>query len=70
VLSCNCSICDRNGYLLTFVPVKDVTWTKGGVENLTVYEFNKKAFQHCFCPVCGTSIIAKGGDTMGLNVSV
>jgi hypothetical protein len=29
VINCNCSICAKNGYLLTFVPTSSVTWTKG-----------------------------------------
>jgi len=68
VVSCNCSICDKNGYLLSFVPASSVTWTKGGLENLTEYSFNKKTLLHYFCPTCGTSLAAKGGDTIGFNV--
>jgi hypothetical protein len=70
VNSCNCSICTRNGYLLAFVPLPEVKWTKGSVEGLTKYEFNNKKLQHYFCPTCGTSVFATaGGDTLGFNVS-
>jgi len=68
VLSCNCTICTKSAYLLTFVPASSVTWTKGGLQDLTTYTFAKKTLSHCFCPVCGTSFIAKGGDTLGFNV--
>jgi hypothetical protein len=68
VINCNCTVCFKNGYLLTFVSVNNVTWTQGSLENLTCYEFNRKTLQHYFCPVCGTSVLAKSGDQMGLNV--
>ncbi|KAF2433487.1 glutathione-dependent formaldehyde-activating enzyme [Tothia fuscella] len=68
VLSCNCSICTQNGYLLTFVPAANITWSKGGLANLTKYEFNKKNLQHYFCGTCGSSCAAGMGNQVGLNV--
>ena len=36
VTKCNCSICVRNGYHLVYVPKADVTFEKGGEEDMTV----------------------------------
>lgn len=51
-LSCNCSICRREGSLLWFVP-------RGAMRLLTpedagsAYGFGAHRIQHRFCPVCG-----------------
>ena len=33
---CNCSICERNGYLLTYVPDDKVVFEKGGLNDFEV----------------------------------
>ena len=49
---CNCSICDKTGYLHLFIPhelfVLNTPWNK-----LTTYQFNKRIAQHYFCKTCG-----------------
>jgi hypothetical protein len=51
-LSCNCSMCQRKGTLMWFLP-------RGNMQLLTpekdtsVYLFNKHAIKHRFCPTCG-----------------
>jgi hypothetical protein len=76
VTSCNCSICNINGYLLTFSRTADTTWTAGGLDKLTGYKFGKEKIQHYFCPTCGTSVCCEGVDPnffpgmLGWNVSV
>lgn len=52
VLACNCSICQRKGSLLWFVPRADLQLlTKP--EAMRTYTFNKHAIKHHFCPRCG-----------------
>jgi len=68
VMSCNCSICAKNAYLLSLVPASSVTWTKGSLDNLTSYQFAHKKYTHYFCPTCGSTFLASGGNMMGFNV--
>lgn len=49
---CNCSICERTGYLHLIVPKKDFRLVSGG-ESLTTYAFNTGVARHLFCKVCG-----------------
>lgn len=58
VSSCNCSICVRNGYLLIYVPNKDVEFEKGEGA-MTKYTFAQERVQHSFCPTCGSSLMAQ-----------
>ncbi|KAJ6560224.1 hypothetical protein B0H19DRAFT_1069900 [Mycena capillaripes] len=57
-LSCNCSICYKNGYLWTFPDSGQFTVVKGD-ENHTLrsYLFGKRMMAHKFCPSYGTSIM-------------
>jgi len=51
-LACNCSICQRKGSLLWFVPrsaLRLLTPESG----LSTYLFNKHAIAHHFCARCG-----------------
>lgn len=36
ITECNCSICERNGYLLTYVPNDKVVFEKGRLEDFKV----------------------------------
>ncbi len=58
-LSCNCSICERKGTLLAFVGA-DKFHLISGKENLTDYQFGKKALHHTFCSTCGVTAFASG----------
>ncbi len=58
-VSCNCSICRRNGALLTFVP-EDNFRLDQGQDDLTTYEFNKHNVQHQFCRICGIESFSSG----------
>jgi hypothetical protein len=51
-LSCNCSICQRKGSLLWFVPQQQLTLLTPD-ENASTYTFNKHVIKHRFCPRCG-----------------
>jgi hypothetical protein len=59
VIACNCSICSRKGYLLTFV-TPDKFKLLSGDEGLTDYQFNKMNIHHLFCPKCGIQSFARG----------
>jgi hypothetical protein len=50
--ACNCSICSRQGWLLTFVP-DDAFRMISGEQDLTDYQFNKMSTHHVFCRTCG-----------------
>lgn len=63
-ISCNCSMCQRKGSLLWFVP-------RGSFQLLTpedaasTYTFNKHVIKHQFCPVCGIHPYGEGTDSKG-----
>ena len=58
-ISCNCSICRRNGSLLTFVPAEQFELNSGN-EQLKIYQFNKHKIQHQFCQHCGVQAFSSG----------
>ena len=51
-MACNCSICQRKGSLLWFVPREQFTLNTPD-EDASTYLFNRHAIRHRFCPVCG-----------------
>jgi hypothetical protein len=55
VVSCNCSICTRNGYLLVY-PERSQLHMKSGEEVLTTYTFGVKRNLHRFCAKCGSAV--------------
>ncbi|MCJ1228498.1 hypothetical protein MMC12_005159 [Toensbergia leucococca] len=57
VVSCNCSICARNGDLWIYPPTTAVTLH--GEEALKDYSFAKKTTSHRFCGTCGVSVVVK-----------
>ena len=52
LIRCNCSICDRFGYLHLTIPQRLVT-LKSGWEDVCLYTFNSGIAQHYFCKICG-----------------
>jgi hypothetical protein len=52
VSECNCSICEKTGYLHLIVPQAQFTLLQGK-EYLTEYTFNTGTAKHLFCAVCG-----------------
>ncbi len=63
VMACNCSICQRKGTLMWFVP-RDSLKLLTPEEDASTYLFNKHAIKHRFCPTCGMHPYgeAKGPD--------
>ena len=51
-MACNCSICQRRGSLMWFVPRSDLH-LRTPEDAASTYTFNKHAIKHRFCPVCG-----------------
>ena len=59
VIQCNCSICARLGYMLTFMPPEQFKLLSGE-SDLKDYQFNKKKIHHMFCPTCGIGSYSYG----------
>ena len=49
---CNCSICAMKGAVMVYIPLEDLTVTKGE-DALNCYSFNTGAAKHYFCSHCG-----------------
>ena len=49
---CNCSICNKTGFLHLIVP-KSQFKLLSGEDALTNYQFNTGTARHLFCSVCG-----------------
>jgi hypothetical protein len=52
VSECNCSICQRKGYLHHIVP-RDRFRLVSGADDLSTYRFGTMTAQHHFCRQCG-----------------
>jgi hypothetical protein len=52
VVVCNCSICRKNGAMLSAVAAEDFTLDQGE-DALTTYRFNTGQITHQFCSTCG-----------------
>jgi hypothetical protein len=72
VMACNCSMCQRKGILMWFVPRPAMTLLTPP-ENMSTYEFNKHVIKHRFCPTCGIhpfgeGVSPSGQETAAINV--
>ena len=52
VVRCNCSICDKSGFLHLLVSNENFRLISGD-DLLTTYQFNLRIAKHTFCRVCG-----------------
>ncbi len=50
--SCNCSICERTGFVHVIVPESQFRLLKGE-DALSRYRFNTAVAEHLFCSICG-----------------
>ncbi len=71
---CNCSRCQRLGWVMAFTPRAKVNILKGEGAT-TQYLFNKERIRHQFCPVCGIEPFAfavspDGVEMVAVNVNV
>ena len=72
-VTCNCSRCQRMGFVLAFAPLESFQ-LKSGQDELTEYRFNRKAIRHLFCSTCGVESFAygkmpDGSPTVAINVN-
>lgn len=63
-LSCNCSICQKRGTLLTFGP-RDQLKLRTSEDKLITYTFNTHKIQHHFCSTCGCAPFSEGDHPGG-----
>lgn len=63
-LACNCSMCERKGSLLWFVPRAQFR-LRTAEDAAATYTFNKHVIKHRFCPTCGIHPYAEGVDPKG-----
>ena len=68
VVSCNCSMCQRKGSLLWFVP-RGAMRLLTPEENASTYLFNKHVIKHRFCPNCGVAPYSEGVSPAGDEVA-
>lgn len=71
-MTCNCSRCQRMGFVLTFAPRTAFTLVADGP--VTEYRFHRKQIEHRFCSVCGVESYAFGehpqmGPVVAVNVN-
>lgn len=67
-MECNCSHCSKKGFILTFTPASAFTLIQGA-DQLTEYQFNKKAISHLFCKTCGVQSFARGKGPEGAEMA-
>jgi hypothetical protein len=58
-IACNCSICSKKAYLLTFVSADQFKLLTPEYA-LTDYQFNKHNVHHLFCSTCGIQSFGRG----------
>jgi hypothetical protein len=63
-MSCNCSLCQRKGSLMWFVPREQMQLLTPD-ENAGTYTFNKHAIKHRFCSKCGVHPYGEAVDPKG-----
>ncbi len=70
VVTCNCSICEKKGFLHWIVP-RDRFELLSGEAKLTTYRFNTGIAAHHFCRVCGIhSFYVPRSDPDKIDVNV
>jgi hypothetical protein len=50
--NCNCSVCEKTGFIHIIVPESRFRLTQGG-DALATYTFNTGVARHLFCQICG-----------------
>lgn len=68
-MACNCSICQRKGALMWFVP-RDQLKLLTPESNASTYTFNKHVVQHRFCTKCGIHPYGEGTNPRGNRMAM
>lgn len=58
-ITCNCSRCQRMGFVLSFAPAASFQLSSGA-DALTEYRFGSRTIRHLFCRTCGVESFAEG----------
>ena len=75
-VSCNCTVCTKNGYLNVYPLREDIVFHQGE-DHMKDYHFVGGWKSHKFCPTCGSSLMIDfhnrmreyfGADVLALNV--
>ncbi len=64
VMDCNCSLCQKRGGLLQFIPASAFRLATSR-DDLGTYKFNKHSIAHHFCKHCGIAPFSEGADSKG-----
>lgn len=72
-ITCNCSRCQRMGFVLAFTPEGNFQ-LRSGEDELTEFLFNNRTIRHLFCKTCGVESFAygsmpDGAPTVAINVN-
>ena len=67
-LACNCSMCQRKGSLLWFVP-REKLRLQTPEDAAATYVFNKHAIKHRFCTHCGIHPYAEAPGPNGVQMA-
>ena len=63
-MACNCSHCEKKGFILTFTPIESFRLLSGEAK-LSEYRFNRHVIAHRFCSVCGVQPFGFGSGPDG-----
>lgn len=67
---CNCSICNKTGFLHLIVPLPKFKLISGR-DKITTYSFNTHVAKHTFCSICGVkSFYTPRSNPNGISVNV
>jgi hypothetical protein len=67
-MDCNCSMCQRKGSLMWFVPREHLRLLTPE-SNAATYLFNKHVIKHRFCQTCGIHPYGEGVDPKGIAMA-
>ncbi len=68
IITCNCSICQKRGSWLVFVPAESFKLTTAA-DTIRDYQFGQKRIHHLFCSTCGVSSYATGEAPNGAKMA-
>ncbi|MDQ2640832.1 MAG: GFA family protein [Pseudomonadota bacterium] len=66
-VTCNCSRCQRMGFVLAFAPA-EAFQLRSGADAVTEYRFASRTIRHLFCSTCGIESYAEGRKPDGSAV--